>query len=261
MRLLIAWPNRQSASAIRELMEGIGWDVEMAQDGRQIRSSCNLCDVLLMHLCLPGMDGLSAGDALALSAPLRPPRVVFAAPQEWCVHHPPWADCTVDAGTSLSNLCRLILAVSQKPLPKLAAVRQTEIVSAVEVFLDELGFPGRMKGRQYAAWLLRRMVPSTCENMLAPLYNDCAQHFSTTSAAVERCLRTAVENVFTRGSMTGIEHFFGATVDPERGKPTNRAFLMQAVEHLRTELTYSRATTLSLNSSVMHHRPAAPTSV
>ncbi|MBR6571293.1 MAG: hypothetical protein IKK75_12665 [Clostridia bacterium] len=261
MRLLIAWPNRQSASAIRDLMEGFGWDVEMAQDGRQICSSCNLCDVLLMHLCLPGMDGLSAGDSLALSAPLRPPRVMFAAPQEWCVHHPPWADCTVDAGTSLSNLCRLILLVSQKPLPKLAAVRQTEIASAVEMSLDALGFSRRMKGRQYAAWLLQRIIPSTCDDQLALLYAECALHFSTTPAAVERCLRTAVESVFTRGSMTGIEHFFGATVDPERGKPTNRAFLMQTVEQLRTELTYSRATALSLNSSVMHHRPAAPTSV
>ena len=77
--------------------------------------------------------------------------------------------------------------------------------------------------------------------------------------AVERCLRVAVESVFTQGSMRGIERFFGATVDPERGKPTNRAFLLQASQQIR--LDHSLADTRSPNSSEMHHSPAAPTRV
>ena len=90
-------------------------------------------------------------------------------------------------------------------------------------------------------------------------YRLCARAFGTTPTAVERCLRVAVESVFTQGSMRGIERFFGATVDPERGKPTNRAFLLQASQQIR--LDHSLADTRSPNSSEMHHSPAAPTRV
>ena len=94
---------------------------------------------------------------------------------------------------------------------------------------------------------------------MGELYQACARAFSTTPAAVERCLRVAVESVFTQGSIRGIERFFGATVDPERGKPTHRAFLREAAQQLR--LDHSLAATRSPKSSEMHHSPAAPTMV
>ena len=68
---------------------------------------------------------------------------------------------------------------------------------------------------------------------MGALYRDCAAAFGVSPASVERCLRVAVESVFTLGSISGIERCFGATVDPERGKPTNRAFLCQAAQRLR----------------------------
>jgi len=261
MRLLMLWPDRQSACEIRERMEAMGWDVQLVCDGRQLLQRDEVCDVLLLHLCLPGLDGLSAGDAYALSAPVCPPRVLFVAPAEWCVHRPSWADCTVEAGTAPERLCSLIGILAKKPLPKMAAAKRKKASELIEGFLDDLSVKKRMKGRAYAAWLLERMIPSTNEKMLSSLYSDCAAAFATTPAAVERCLRVMVESVFTQGSIAGIERFFGATVDPERGKPTNRAFLMQAVQQLRMQLTHSRTTALSLNKSEMHHKPAAPTSV
>ena len=57
--------------------------------------------------------------------------------------------------------------------------------------------------------------------------------FGVSAGAVERCLRVAVEGVFTMGSIPEIERFFGATIDPDKGKPTNRAFLMEAASQLR----------------------------
>lgn len=259
MRLLVLWPDRQEAGLIREKMEALGWEAEARFDGRSILPWNRVYDVLLLHLCLPGMDGLSAGELLAASPPARPPRILFAAPPEWCVHRPDWADCTVAAGGDLSHLCQLIQVLSRKPLSRLAMAQQKPLEERIERFLDELSFPPRLKGRTYAAWLLRRMTPATSsqEPSLGQLYAACARELHTTPAAVERCLRAAVETVFTQGSLEGIERFFGATVDPERGKPTNRAFLMQAVEQLR----YSLTTSLSPNNSEMHQSPAAPTSV
>lgn len=259
MRLLILWPDFQTACAIRNQMEGAGWDAVISRDGREILQPDQPFDLALLHLCLSGLDGLSAGNALTRMQPVCPPRIVFAAPSEWCVHRPFWADCTVDSGVSVTQLCRLLQTVAQKPLSKLAAANSEMVSAAVRHFLDDLGFKSTQKGRAYAAWLLERMIPASVNTVqvLYALYGECARHFDTTSAAVERCLRVAVERVFTQGSLCSIERFFGATVDPERGKPTNRAFLMQAAQQLRYSLTATR----SLNKSEMHHSPAAPTSV
>ena len=259
MRLLILWPDRQSAEVIRSQMEARGWDVDLRFDGRTLLPWIQTYDVLLLHLCLSGLDGLAAGDALAASRPIQPPRILFAAPPEWCVHRPLWADCTVGTGGDLNRLCDLIDLLALKPLSRLAMQQRKPLEQQIERFLDELSIKKRLKGRTYAAWLLGRIVPSTAEDVppLSALYGDCARMFDTSSAAVERCLRVAVESVFTQGSLHSIERFFGATVDPERGKPTNRAFLLQAAQQLRYSLTASRAP----NISEMHHRPAAPTSV
>lgn len=259
MRLLILWPDRQSAEVIRSQMEARGWDVDLRLDGRTLLPWDHTYDVLLLHLCLSGLDGLSSGDALAASWPIRPPRILFAAPLEWCVHRPLWADCTVGTGGDPNRLCDLIDLLALKPLPRLAMQQRKPLEKQIERFLDDLSLKKHLKGRAYAAWLLGRIVPSTAVDAppLGALYRECARMFDTSSAAVERCLRVAVESVFTQGSLHSIERFFGETVDPERGKPTNRAFLLQVAQQLRYSLTASRAP----NSSEMHHRPAAPTSV
>ena len=75
MRLLILWPDRQSAEVIRSQMEARGWDVDLRLDGRTMLPWDRTYDVLLLHLCLSGLDGLSSGDALAASWPIRPPRI------------------------------------------------------------------------------------------------------------------------------------------------------------------------------------------
>ena len=133
---------------------------------------------------------------------------------------------------------------------------------AAEAFLRDIGMDHRFKGRSYILWMLQRLIPSPFS--IPPLqtaYAACARHFHTTASCVERCVRIAVESVFTHGSINGIERYFGSTVDPERGKPTNRAFLLQASEELRRQLLQSFTAARSPNKSEMHHSPAAPTSV
>ena len=259
MRLVIVWPDRQKASTVCEEMEQEGWEVSIHADGRKLPSFQGETDLLLLHLCLPWKDGLSLGRNLVQIQPLRPPRILFAAPPEWCSQRPGWADCMVDSSVCSAQLCALLRILSQKPLPAMAAVNRERIAECVHAYLNELGFHPRSKGRACTAWLLEQLVPATegTTLLLKQLYAVCAQTFNTTPQAVERCVRSAVESAFTRGRLDGINRFFGATVDPERGKPTNRAFLMHSAQQLRYSFTASR----SPNSSEMHHSPAAPTSV
>lgn len=194
---------------------------------------------------------------LAEGGTLCPPRVLLLAETGDAA-----ADRTVPPTTGPEQLCPLLLALDKKPLPGLAKQLEQRIVSAVVRLLDDLAMPPFLKGRRYAQWLLERIVPSRQADELpvGEWYRQCALAFHTTPAAVERCLRGAVETVFTQGSMQAIERCFGTTVDPEKGKPTNRLFLLKAADHLRKS-HYSLTDTRSLNSSEMHQRPAAPTSV
>ena len=261
MRLLIALMNSSSARDVQSEMESRGHIADVVLSGAQIPLLLRErpCDVLVLHECLPGMDGLAVLAALQTDCPVCPPRVLFVCEPELCTARPAMADCLAPICAGPQRLCALAEIISKKPLPKLAATRREQTAQAVECFLDALSLKKRLKGRAYAAWLLRLMVPSPMleEQPLCQLYQACAEAFHTTPASVERALRVAVESVFTQGSMRGIERFFGATVDPERGKPTNRAFLLQAAQQLR----YSLTTACSANSSEMHHSPAAPTMV
>lgn len=119
----------------------------------------------------------------------------------------------------------------------------------------------RYKGRAYAAWLLEHLAPSPVleERSMGQLYRSCARAFGTTPTAVERCLRVAVESVFTQGSMRGIERFSAPRWTRNAASRPNRAFLLQASQQIR--LDHSLADTRSPNSSEMHHSPAAPTRV
>lgn len=261
MRLLIALPDDTQALAVCEGLAQHMWEMETALDGAQVLSQMASFDMVLLHQCMPGMDGMSIGEAFAAAAPLCSPRILFICPPEFLSARPRWADALVYPGVSTGRLCSLLVTLAQKPLPRLAAAHQSDISASIECFLDELSLNRQLKGCRYAAWLLERMIPSplSSEVPIGNLYTECARHFQTTPASVERCLRIAVESIFTHGSMRGIERYFGATVDPERGKPTNRAFLLQAAEQLR--LLHSRAEARSPNSREMHHSPAPPTSV
>jgi len=255
MRLLISLPDASMAHQIAAAMNL--WDIRIEADAETAAHLAAGFDLWLLHECIPGAGGTAAGQLLCQLRPVVSPRVLFICPPEH--PHPRWADCTAPAGASVLKLCQLLLILAQKPLPKLAAAFHAEAADEIDRFLVDIAFPPRLKGRTYAAWLIERMALSSAlaHQPLQMLYQGCADAFHTSPVNVERCLRVAVESVFTSGSMEGIEKHFGATVDPERGKPTNRAFLLQAAERLRHSLTLTR----SLNRREMHHSPAAPTSV
>lgn len=261
MRLLIA--ASQDTHQLQWFCEELSWDVDTVSDGQTAMSllSQGSYDLLLLHACLSGMDGLAVGQAYAALRPFCPPKIMLIQPEDW--PRPCWADGIAPLCILPKKTCRLLQILAEKPLPKLAAAQETEALRLTETFLDRIGFSAEYKGYRYARWLLGRLARSTCGESLAlkSLYAGCARAFCTTPGAVERSLRLAVENVFTHGNLAGIDRYFGATIDPERGKPTNRAFLLQGAQQVRLMAHHSFTATLSPNSREMHQSPAAPTTV
>ena len=191
MRLLIALMNSSSARDVQSEMESRGHIADVVLSGAQIPLLLRErpCDVLVLHECLPGMDGLAVLAALQTDCPVCPPRVLFVCEPELCTARPAMADCLAPICAGPQRLCALAEIISKKPLPKLAAARREQTAQAVECFLDALSLKKRLKGRAYAAWLLRLMVPSPMleEQPLCQLYQACAEAFHSTPASVERC--------------------------------------------------------------------------
>lgn len=265
MRLLVAMPGLRAAEEIRLGLYARweGWEIELctyASDALYLLQ-CHPFDLLVLHAGLAGGGGEVLRQLTGWQLPC-PPRVLFLCEAEERMQYR--ADCFAHPTASAQCLCRLVEILAQKPLPLLAAQGKQRLSLLIDSFLDELSMPRSLKGRAYTAWLLCHLTPSPAGEgkPMGYWYGECAQAHSTSAAAVERCLRVAVESVFTQGSMQGIERCFGATVDPEKGKPTNRAFLIKSAHLLRGRMRdHSFTDTRSLNSSEMHHRPAAPTSV
>ena len=234
LRLLIAILEEKKALEVRLRLYGMDehWDVRVAENGLQAAALLEMerWDVLLLDSRLRA-DGTSLWEKLCAAPPLCPPRVLAL----WQDDPRPAADGAVPADCSGARLAALLSVLAKKPLPCLAAAHRARTQRAAERFLDALGMRREWKGRRYAAWCLCRRVPvpGLDQQPVNRLYAECARAFGVSAGAVERCLRVAVEGVFTMGSIPEIERFFGATIDPDKGKPTNRAFLMEAASQLR----------------------------
>ena len=196
MRLLIAILEEKKALEVRLRLYGMDehWDVRVAENGLQAAA---LLEMERWDVLLLDSrlraDGTSLWEKLCAAPPLCPPRVLAL----WQDGPRPAADGAVPADCSGARLAALLSVLAKKPLPRLVP------------------------------------VPGLDQQPVNRLYAECARAFGVSAGAVERCLRVAVEGVFTMGSIPEIERFFGATIDPDKGKPTNRAFLMEAASQLR----------------------------
>ncbi len=119
-------------------------------------------------------------------------------------------------------------------LPALAMRHVQQTAAMAAALLRTMAVPRRL-----AAWAF---LPEMCALTVVhpPLLNDL-QHglypligrkYGLSAAAVERRLRLCVESTWMHGSLAALERFFGSSVDPERGKPTNREFLCRMQERL-----------------------------
>ena len=63
-----------------------------------------------------------------------------------------------------------------------------------------------------------------------------AEKYDTTPSRVERAIRHAIELAWDRGNTDMISHYFGYTINLEKGKPTNGEFIARMANVLRQRL-------------------------
>ena len=107
--------------------------------------------------------------------------------------------------------------------------------SVTRELLIELGVPEHIKGSRY----LRRAICAVVEDealiyaVTSELYRLVAQSFETTGSRVERAIRHGIEIAWDRGDLEVLTKYFGNTISPSKGKPTNAEFIARCASIVR----------------------------
>lgn len=101
--------------------------------------------------------------------------------------------------------------------------------------LRELGIPDHLAGHLYLveAVALASARPDRLKRITTDLYPAVANRYRTTPAAVERAIRHAVETGCCRCDPDTLCYYFGNTLSPQRGKPSNSELITRVVNLVR----------------------------
>lgn len=134
----------------------------------------------------------------------------------------------VSQAASLSEYIKNVL----KPVS--AAGHCAALELQVSDFMRQFGIPAHLKGYQYLrkAIIMAMKDPAVMDGVTKILYPDIAKCYGTTASCVERAMRKAIEVAWDRGNIDVLQHYFGYTINPQTGKPTNSEFIATVADAL-----------------------------
>lgn len=108
---------------------------------------------------------------------------------------------------------------------------------AVYRILLELGVPEHIRGynRLVAAICAAVRKPELLQAVTGELYPLAAEACNSTPPQVERTVRHAIELAWDRGDYDTLTRYFGNTVSPTKGRPTNSEFIARISNIVRRE--------------------------
>lgn len=99
-------------------------------------------------------------------------------------------------------------------------------------YLIYLGMPVSLRGFELVISAVKLAVEQSNAGITKVIYPKLAEQFGTYASRVERAIRHAIEATWNRGDMDVLQHVFGNTIDPDRGKPTNIMFIRTIAKHV-----------------------------
>lgn len=105
--------------------------------------------------------------------------------------------------------------------------RTADPEALVRQILLELGAPDHLVGHPYVIEAILLVVEDRAyiNNITFGLYPQVAARFDTTAARVERAMRHLIEVTWVRSDWEVLSRYFGNTISPDKGKPTNGEFI------------------------------------
>lgn len=222
MEVIVLAPSEQAGLMWQYAVEDLGADWRCTPAASAETAEFLLREWADVLLLLPCRESAALLSALTACPPLAPPYIFGeGAP-----------DGPLPEADRLPEMLRRFRR--ELRLPALSHCHLSATMDIAAALLRTMAVPGRLR-----AWAF---LPEMCALTVAhpPLLNDLqhglypliAGRYGMTAAGVERSLRLCVESTWTHGSLAALERFFGSSVDPEKGKPTNREFLCRVQERL-----------------------------
>ncbi len=103
----------------------------------------------------------------------------------------------------------------------------------IKTYLLGLGFQPNLKGYHLLSRLLGLAL---CGEEILPLkykgYVTLMKEFDIDAASIEKDIQNAISSAWLRGDVNVLYREFGETLDENKGKPTNKQFVLTALERL-----------------------------
>lgn len=104
--------------------------------------------------------------------------------------------------------------------------------------LVELGVPNHVKGYSYLLTAIDMVIrdPDLLGAVTKVLYCEVGKTYGTTASRTERAMRHAIEVCWDRIDLDTVVRYFGNTVSPLKGKPTNSEFIARVANVVRRRM-------------------------
>lgn len=116
------------------------------------------------------------------------------------------------------------------------AGRKIRTETRIPLFLQHIGIPAFLNGFNYLEIAVRLMLAQETTldvRSINDIYAVISALSGVSANVAEHAIRHAIDAAWMRADTGTLERLFGYTVRPDRGAPSNAAFLFRAADHIK----------------------------
>lgn len=219
-----------------------GFHLKVCHDGRRALSLLESFrpDFFLVDLALPEIDGISVLESLS-DLPVNPTVMVttrYSSPYIEQAVHDLQVDYVVMKPCEVDSLTERIQDLSTSAGD--SVLYPPDLRSTVAGMLTALGITSRRKGFSYLVEAIYLYLQNPSQAITAQLYPTVAKRFRTTTVAVERDIRTAIQTAWQCRNEKMWNIYFPFRRYGFHYRPTNSAFIAVCAQFLEHQAVNSR---------------------
>lgn len=129
-----------------------------------------------------------------------------------------------------------ILAAKKANASTMQVGGESILLFQITSMMNAIGISTQNKGFQYLRYAIYLAVknPELLDMVTKCIYPSVARKYDSTPVCVERDIRHVIERAWSKGNMEEINALFGYSIDADRGKPTNSAFIATIADKIKT---------------------------
>jgi two-component system, response regulator, stage 0 sporulation protein A len=190
-------------------------------------------DVVVLDIIMPKLDGIGVQEKL-LQLPDKPKVIIFSAlgmdyitRQALALGADAYFLKPFNLDVFIKRLRMLMGETREQQQSRSDRLSEEELDRRITEMLHKLAVAPHLKGYRYIKQAVIYVVndKGMLDSITYKIYPSIAERFKTKPARVERAIRSAIENAWDRCRVETMEEVFGYSLDENKGKPSNSAFI------------------------------------